>query len=197
MRPPSTAFPSLAIAVALALMAAAPAAGTIYYRTQTSTENGNGSTSISLTVPSGVAVGDLLIADVDAAGTGAITAPASGWTQQISGAGLTTYSTVHYRVATAADVAGATYAWNLGSSRKAIGRMISYVGVNTATIGAPVTAGNSGTSITFNSVTTPVNNSLVILGAVALNGSGSNETLTPPAATTTRINIGTSSTGSQ
>src|SRR3954453_1130697 len=196
MRPPSTAFASLAIAVALALMAAAPAAGTIYYRTQTSTENVNGSTSISLTVPSGVAVGDLLIADVDAAGTGAITAP-SGWTQEVAGAGFTTYSTVHYRVATVADVAGASYTWTLGTSRKAIARMTSYVGVNTASIGAAATTGAaSGTTITFNSVTTPVNNSLVVLGGGALNGSG-NETLTAPAATTTRINMATSGTVSQ
>jgi hypothetical protein len=196
MRPPSTAFASLALAVALSLTAAGPAAANIYYRTGTSTENVNGSTSISMTVPSGVAVGDLLVADVDAAGTGAITPP-GGWTQLINAAGFTTYSNVHYRVATAADVAGASYTWNLGSTRKAAGRMTSYVGVNTSTIGTPATTGNStGTSITFNSVTTPAANSMVLLGAVALNGSGT-ETLTPPAGTTTRFNLATSGTGSQ
>jgi hypothetical protein len=196
MRPSSTAFASLAVAVALTLMAASPADATIYYRTQASTENVNGSTSIGLTVPTGVAAGDLLIADVDAAGTGAITPPA-GWTQQVAAAGFTTYSTVHYRVATAADVAGASYTWNLSTSRKAVARMTSYVGVNTSTIGTPATNGAaSGTTITFNSVTTPVNNSLVVLGGVALNGSG-NETLTPPGSTTTRVNLATSGTGSQ
>src|SRR3954449_7447709 len=140
MRPPSTAFASVAIAVALALTAASPADATIYYRTGTSTENVNGSTSVGMTVPSGVAVGDLLVADVDAAGTTAVTPP-TGWTQLINAAGFTTYSNVHYRVATAADVAGASYTWNLGSTRKAVGRMSAYVGVDTSTIGAAATTG--------------------------------------------------------
>jgi len=196
MRSPSTAFASLALAVALLLMTAGPADANIYYRTGTSAENVNGSGSIAMTVPSGVAVGDLLVADVDAAGTTAITAPA-GWTQLISAAGFTTYSTVHYRVATAADVAGPSYSWNLGSTRKAVARMSVYVGVDTSTIGTPATTGaSSGTTITFNSVTTPVANSMVLLGGVALNGSGT-ESLTPPAATTTRVNLATSGTGSQ
>jgi hypothetical protein len=196
MRAPSTALASLAVAIALLSIAAAPAGANIYYRTGTSTENVNGSTSISLTVPSGVAVGDLLVADVDAAGTSAITPPA-GWTQLINAAAFTTYSNLHYRVATAADVAGASYTWNLGSTRKAVGRMTAYVGVDTSTIGTPATTGNSsGTTITFNSVTTPAANSMVLLGAVTLNGAGT-ESLTPPGATTTRVNLATSGTGSQ
>jgi WxL domain surface cell wall-binding len=196
MRPPSTAFASLCVAFALLLLAAGPAAANIYYRTGTSTENVNGSASLSLTVPSGVSVGDLLVADVDAAGTGAITPPA-GWTQLINAGGFTTFSDVRYRVATAADVAGASYSWTLGSTRKAIGRMSAYVGVDTTTIGTPATTGNStGPAITFNSVTTPAANSMVLLGGVALNGSGT-ETLTPPPATTTRFNVATSGTVSQ
>jgi hypothetical protein len=196
MRSPSTASAFLALAVALVLMAAGPADAAIYFRTTTSTENVNGSTSVVMTVPSGVAVGDLLIADVDAAGTGAITAPA-GWTSLVSAAGFTTYSTVHYRVATAADVAGASYTWTLGSTRKAVGRMMSYVGVDTTAIGTPATNGaNSGTSITYNSVTTAAANSLVVLGATTLNASGT-ISLTPPASTTTRVNLATSGSGSQ
>jgi hypothetical protein len=196
MRPPSTAFASLALAAALSLTAAGPAAANIYYRTGTSTENVNGSASISMTVPSGVVAGDLLIADVDAAGTTAITPP-SGWTSIFTGAGFATYSTVIYRVATAADAAGASYTWTLGSTRKAVARMSSYVGVDTTTIGTPATTGAStGTTITFNTVTTPAANSLVVLGGVTFNGSGA-ESLTPPAGTTTRANLASSGTGSQ
>jgi hypothetical protein len=196
MRAPSTALASLALAAALLAGGAPSADANIYYRTGTSTENVNGSTSVSMTVPSGVAVGDVLIADVDAAGTGAITPP-SGWTQEINAAGFTTYSVVHYRVATAADVAGASYTWNLGTSRKAVGRMAAYVGVDASTVGTAATTGNSsGTTITFNPVTTPAANSLVVTGAVALNGSGT-ETLTPPGTPTTRFNVATSGTGSQ
>jgi hypothetical protein len=196
MRSPSTASAFLALVVALLLMTAGTADAAIYFRTSTSTENVNGSASIVMTVPSGVAVGDVLLADVDAAGTGAITPP-SGWTALVNAAGFTTYSTVHYRVATAADVAGASYTWSLGSTRKAVGRMASYVGVDASTVGTPATTGNSsGTTITFNTVTTPAANSLVVLGATALNGSGA-ESLTPPAGTTTRVNLATSGAGSQ
>jgi hypothetical protein len=196
MRPPSYASALLALLVALALASTEPADAAIYFRTSTSVENVNGSSSIVMTVPSGVAVGDLLVADVDAAGTTAITPPA-GWTSMFAGAGFTTYSTVHYRVATAADVAGASYTWTLGSTRKAVGRMMSYVGVDTTAIGTPATNGaNSGTTITFNTVTTPAANSLVMLGGTALNGSGT-ISLTPPGATTTRLNLATSGSGSQ
>src|SRR4051794_31461096 len=114
MRPPSTAFASLVVTVALTLMAASPADATIYYRTSTTTQNGGGSTSIAMTVPGGVAVGDLLIAGANASGTGVVTAPA-GWTQLVSGASSAHYGTLHYRVATVADAAGASYTWTLGS----------------------------------------------------------------------------------
>jgi hypothetical protein len=197
MRSPSTAFAFLALAVAITLMVPAHAEATIYYRGSTTIETVNGASSVAMSAPTGTTAGDLLIADVDAAGTGAITPPASGWTSIFTGAGFATYSTVHYRVATAADAAGASYTWNLGSSRKAVGRMISYVGVDTSTIGTAATNGaNTGTTITFNSVTTPVNNSLVVLGGTTFNASGV-ESLTPPGATTTRVNLASSGTGSQ
>jgi hypothetical protein len=196
MRIPSYASALVALALALTLATAERADAAIYYRTGTSAENGNGSASIAMTVPSGVAVGDLLIADVDASGTGAITAPA-GWTSIFAGAGFTTYSTVHYRVATAADVAGASYTWTLGSTREATGRMMSYVGADATAIGTPATNGAStGTTITFNSVTTAAANSLVLLAATTLNGTAS-ITITPPAGTTSRFNVGTSGGGSQ
>jgi hypothetical protein len=148
-----------------------------------------------MSAPSGTAVGDLLVASVDAAGTTAITPPA-GWTALIVGAGAATYSNVHYRVATAADVAGASYTWTLGSSRKAVGRMFSYVGVDATAVGTPATNGSSGTTITFNSVTTSAANSLVLLGAATFNAAGT-ISLTPPAGTTTRTNLATSGAGSQ
>jgi hypothetical protein len=196
MRPPSHASALLALVVALVLVSTGRADAAIYYRSSTVVENGNGSSSVALTTPTGTAVGDLLVVDVDAAGTSAITSP-SGWTSMFTGAGFTTYSTVRYRVATAADAAGASYTWTLGSTRKAVGRMISYVGVDTTTVGTPATNGaSSGTTITFNSVTTAVANSLVVLGATALNGSGT-ESLTPPGSATTRVNTATSGTGSQ
>src|SRR4051812_24834193 len=145
MRPPSTAFASLAITVALALMAAAPAGATIYYRGSTTLETVNGASSVALSAPTGTTAGDLLVADVDAAGTTAITPPASGWTSIFTGPGFATYSTVHYRVATAADAAGASYTWNLRSSRNAGGGMMRYAGVDASSVRTPPTHGaNSG-----------------------------------------------------
>jgi hypothetical protein len=193
MRPPS--YAAAFLAVVLMLLTAARADANIYFRTSASTETGNGAASVVLTVPSGVAVGDLLIVGVDAAGTTAITAP-GGWTSAFTGAGFATYSSFVYRVATAADVAGASYTWTLGSSRKAVGRMSAYVGVDTTAIGTPATNGaNTGTTLTFNSVTTAAANSMVILGGTAFNAAGG-VTITPPAGTTTRFNIATSGTGS-
>jgi hypothetical protein len=195
MRLPSTAFASLAIAVALTLMADSRADAAIYYRTSTTTQNGSGSTTIVMTVPSGVAAGDLLISAVNASGTAAITAP-GGWTQLVAGSGGTYYGTLHYRVATAADVSGASYTWTLGSTRKATGAMTSYVGVDTTAIGTPAANAGSGTTATFNSVTTAAANSMVVLNGSAFNGTQA-VSLTPPGSATTRNNFATSSAGSQ
>ncbi|MEA2422406.1 MAG: hypothetical protein QOF55_1505 [Thermoleophilaceae bacterium] len=196
MRPPSYPSALLALVVALVLLSTGTADAAIYFRSATSAENVNGTSSLSLSTPAGVAVGDLLIGDVDAAGTGAITAP-SGWTSLFAGAGFTTYSSVFYRVATSADVTGTSYSWSLGSSRKAVGRMISYVGADATAIGTPATTGaNSGTTITFNTVTTAAANSLVLMGATALNASGT-ISLTPPASTSSRVNLATTGSGSQ
>jgi hypothetical protein len=195
MRFPSNASALIALAVAILLLSAGAADAAIYYRTSTTVENGSGSTSIAMTVPSGVASGDLLVSSVNAGGTGAITAPA-GWTSIVSGAGTGHYGTLHYRVATAADVAGASYTWTLGSSRKATGGIISYVGVDTSSVGTPSATANSSTTITFNSVTPAVANSLVFLGGSTFNGSSA-VSLTPPGGVTTRLNFATSSGGSQ
>ena len=176
-------------------MTAAGADAAIYYRTSTTTENGSGSTTTVLTVPSGVAVGDLMIAAVNASGTSAITPPA-GWTQLVAGAGSTYYGTLHYRVATAADAAGASYTWTLGSTRKATGALTSYVGVDTTAIGTPAANANTGTTATFNSVTTAAANSMVVLNGSTFNGTQA-VSLTPPGTATTRNNFATSSAGSQ
>jgi hypothetical protein len=195
MRPPSTAFASLALAAALLLMAGARADAAIYYRTSTTTENGSGSATIVMTVPSGVAVGDLLLSSVNAAGTSVITAPV-GWTQLVAGTGGSYYGTFHYRVATAADVGGASYTWTLGSTRKATGSIASYVGVDTTAIGTAAANAGTSTTATFNSVTTTAANSMVVLGGSAFNGTQA-VGITPPGTATTRNNFATSSGGSQ
>jgi hypothetical protein len=194
MRPPSLASAFLALFLALCLLSAGRADALVYYRTSTSTENVNGSTSIVMTVPSGVAVGDLMVAAVNASGTSVITAPA-GWTTLVAGAASNYYGMAQYRVATAADVAGASYTWTLGSTRKGTGSISTYVGVDTANIGTANAGAGSSTTLTFNSVTTAVANSRVILiGSTFGTGAVS---LTPPGTATTRLNFVTSGTGSE
>src|SRR4051795_1696468 len=163
MRPPSPASAFLALFVGLALLLPASADAAIYYRASTTSETVNGATSVVLSPPAGTAVGDFLVVDVDAAGTAATTPPA-GWTTLVAGSAGTYYGMLQYRVATAADVGGASsYTWNLGTSRKAVGRIVDYVGVDTTAVGAAAATGGSGTTITFNGVTTTAANSLVIL----------------------------------
>jgi hypothetical protein len=196
MRPPSIASAFLALILAVSLMAAGRADALVYYRTSTSTQNGTGSTSITMTVPSGVAVGDLLVASVNASGTAVITAP-GGWTSVVAGAGTGYYGSEQYRVATAADVAGASYVWTLGATaRKATGSILSYTGVDTTTIGAAAASAGSSTTATFNGVTTAVANSRVILTGSGFNGTAA-FTFGTPTSTTSRLNFATSSTGSQ
>src|SRR4051812_19111892 len=171
MRPPSIASAFLALILALGLLVADRADATIYYRASTTAENGAGSTSLAMTVPSGVAVGDLLVASVNASTVTAFTPP-TGWTSLVGGAATGYYGSASYRVATAADVAGASYNWALGATRKASGSIAAYVGVDTTTIGTPAANAGTGTTVTFNSVTTAVANSRVILVGSAFNSTG-------------------------
>src|SRR5947209_9774167 len=140
----------LLLALVLLLPGSASASATIYYRGANSAETGSGASSVSVNAPANTAVGDLLILDVDAAGTTSFSAP-SGWTTIYAGLSdyssccstATTYAVTVYKVATSADV-GATYTISLGSSRKAVARVLSYVGVNNSSPIDVKSAGSTG-----------------------------------------------------
>src|SRR5437868_714039 len=107
------------------LFAPAQAQAATFFRSAASNQNGAGSASLSINVPSGVVAGDVMIATVDADGFSSIAVP-SGW----SATGLFNnfsqfgWSQVVFRVATSGEPA--SYAWALGSTRKAVGTIVDY-----------------------------------------------------------------------
>jgi hypothetical protein len=139
----------------------------------------------------------VLIASIDAEGSGSFTVP-SGWssTGLFSGTTFFGFSGVYFHVAGSSEPS--SYSWGLGTTRKAVAKILSYVGVEN---GAPIevtatTAGNSfGTNDSAASITTTVNNTEVLLDFGADDSVGS-FTITPPGSTTKRASVFTSGTGS-
>jgi len=104
---------------------------------------------------------------------------------------------IAYKIAEAADV-GTSYKISLGTSRGVAARIVDYVGVETSSpfensfgAGNP-TGGGSTTTLSYPSVTTTVNKSMVVFGGVAFHA-GSAATVTSPAGTTQRVHASTSS----
>jgi hypothetical protein len=154
----------------------------------TSANNGAGATTLVINKPTGVAQGDVMLATVTAAGTGAPTTP-SGWTVVKSISGTALRQATYYKVAGASEPA--SYSWSLGSSRAASGGIADYSGVNQT---APVDATASATGASGNaeaaSITTSVANDQV-LAAVSF---ATSTTVTADATTTERYESSSSST---
>jgi hypothetical protein len=176
------------------LLPSVQAQAATFFRSGTTAQNGNGSTSVTINVPSGVVAGDVMLAAVDAEGSGSFTVP-SGWssTGLFDGTSFIGHSGVYFHVAGASEPA--SYTWTLGTTRKAIGRITSYVGVDNASpIQTSANGGAStGTSATAPSITTSVANEMVVAG------SGDDDTvqstITAPGGTTKRSEVYTSGTG--
>ena len=177
--------------LALLLMAPASASALIYFRSATSAQTGTGAASMILNAPALTAVGDTMILDVDAEGTAAFSAP-TGWTRVYAPtafAGI--YSIVYYKVATAADV-GASYTVSLGSSRVAVGRIVTFVGTSATPLEGNTNGGCSTTctnTMTYGSFTTTAANSMVVLGGFAYKNAASTS-ISTPAGTTSLVNLG-------
>jgi hypothetical protein len=190
--------------VLAALSLAGSAQARIYFRSASSVVTSSGS-SLTLKAPSNTSVGDLLILNIDTNGGATAFSAPTGWTSLNAGTNYSGgalgggYSILAYRVATAADV-GASYTIALGATRAAVGRIVDYVGVETAspfentfTAGTDPTGGTGAASFSYPPVTTTVANSMVVFGAVAF-PSGGATTITPPAGSTERVQV--SATGS-
>ena len=146
----------------------------------------NNGTTLTINKPSGVSQNDVLVASI--AGSVAPITP-SGWTlldARTNGAVLYTYR----RVAGASEAA--TYSWTLSSTGYAVGGITAYYNVDTT---APVEAHNSaatssGTSHATPSLTTTQSDEIL----VASFATPANDTWTPPAGMTERVDAVTSTT---
>ncbi len=154
------------------------AASTISLRAVATANNGAGSTSLTIAKPSGVAAGDVLVAQivVNTAST-TITAP-SGWALIRSTASSSAIIMASYdRVATSSEPS--SYKWTLSATQPATGGISDYIGVNTT---SPVDAssskvnGNTATA-SFTQISTTVANDMLL----AFVGVSGNTTVTPPA----------------
>nr|WP_315213605.1 LamG-like jellyroll fold domain-containing protein [uncultured Flavobacterium sp.] len=160
-------------------------------------------TNASLTInkPTGIAVGDIMIANITQTDNNNISADAScsGWIE-IDGSPLdanNTRGTVLYRIATAADLLVASYTFALdGGTDSSSGAIIAFSGVDTSTPfdNTPLTTINQryNNNIRALSVTTiNANAAIVMLGQVGNNIRLDNWNTTSPGALTELYDTGT------
>jgi hypothetical protein len=179
------------VCVLVALLPQAQAQAATFFRSASSNQNGAGASSLAINVPAGVVAGDVMIATIDADGGGAIAVP-SGWsaTGLYNGVSQFGWSQVVFRVATASEPA--SYTWDLVSSRKAVGTIVDYIGVdNTAPIQTSATGSGTTSPAVAPTITTTSANQRVISNVGGENAAGA-FTFTNPAATTDRVEVYTS-----
>jgi hypothetical protein len=139
------------------------------------------STSIVITAPSGIQVGDLLVAYLCASRiAGTPTFSLSGWTAVNSTPNTTETNTVlqaFWKIADSGDAAAGTFTFTLSLSRANIGAMVRITGANATTPISGFASGGSNsnsTSLTISPGFTPtVGNCMYLLG-LGLLGSSQN-----------------------
>jgi large repetitive protein len=163
----------------------------ITFRAAASAANANAPTSpttLVINAPAGVALNDLLLAQVTVnGGTNTTITPPAGWTlvrrtDNTTNVGVGSY----YKVATASEPG--SYTWNITSSAapRAAGGILAYYGVDDS---APIDVSGGGTgnsaSVVAPSVTTTAANHMV----AGLFGSDTGTTFTPPGGSTERYDV--------
>ena len=161
-------LPALAL---IAILLGASTAGAAIAVRATGTAATTTGTSLSIAVPSGVQVGDLLIANISDynSSAGSVGAPSgSTWTSMPAGtlSSATTYGALFYRVATSADTSTPSYTFTVASGN-AVGIIVAFSGVDTSSSPFDVTPGSlttgTGSSPTATAVTTASANAAVIM----------------------------------
>jgi IPT/TIG domain/Putative Flp pilus-assembly TadE/G-like/von Willebrand factor type A domain len=136
------------------------------------TQNANataGASSITIPKPSGLHVGDFLLAAItidDGNGVNINPANGSGWTQlrrtnNGGSVGVVTY----WKFATSSDTTGGNYTWNLSNGTRAAGIILRYTGVDPDTanaINASDDATNTSSTVTAPSIRTSDANTALI-----------------------------------
>jgi MSHA biogenesis protein MshQ len=113
----------------------------------------NAVSSVQITKPTGLAVGDVMVAVVTqrAGSFPIVSSPPSGWTLLLNrDNGSSIGMAVYYRVATNSEPANWT--WNFGASDRAAGAISAYRGVDTS---APIAASGSQANASSVSMTAP------------------------------------------
>jgi len=176
-----------------ALATAGPARAAVTFVAGASAANTSGASSETINKPGGVASGNVLVATITAAGTGAITPP-SGWTQ-IQDVTTTLRQTAYYRVAGSSEPS--SYTWTLGGARLASGGIAAYSGVDgSVPIDASAAASGSSGNASVPSVTTNVAGDTV-LAAVGSTGTWLSNSIVPGASTTERYDVSNAGTESE
>lgn len=140
------------------------------YRASSGTTFSGSATSVAVPKPTGLAVNDIIdvTLQINATVGTAITKP-SGWVEQlqVNNSSATNSQRRFYKVADAADVAAASYTLSWTGTLAHAGTVAAYVGVDTASPVNQSAAQNNGagsTTGTAPSVTTTVNDTLVVCG---------------------------------
>ena len=132
------------------------------------TSPGANSSTCVITKPSGIAVGDFLIAHVKSKASGTIAWSTGGdgnWnalgSQQATASGV---SALFYKFATSGDVSATTFSFSVGSSRNK-GEMSAWTGVDTTSPVNTVSqqANTAGTSIAVPQITPTVDGCTILI----------------------------------
>lgn len=164
-----------------------PATGGISVVNSSTTYSGTAAGSATLSVPAGVAAGDVLVASI-AGDLNATVTPPAGWTAIVSGLSVGSGSRLfsYYHVVGSGDPA--SYAWTFSKAVKWGGGITAYRGVDNAkpldaSVVTAVDTSWTKTSLTVGSVTTATNGAMLI-GAIACDCAS--PVFTPPSGWTER-----------
>jgi MSHA biogenesis protein MshQ len=164
-----------ALLIALLFTLPAPSRGAITYVASSAAQGSSG--LVTITVPAGLATGDVLIAFVGQNTSSLPIVPAvpAGWTLVLekndsSSIGVAAYS----RVATSADVAGTTYTWTLKGSGRSYGLMLDFSGVlsTVSVVTSAATVNGTSSNYTAPSITPGISNTELVVLFAADNGNG-------------------------
>lgn len=145
--------------------------------------------NLVITKPTGLAVGDLMVAVITQVNTTGISSPA-GWTQYTNKASVagSVFILVDYKIADAADVAATNFTWLNGSGNNVAGAILRVTGSSTSTpMSSNAKDGTPGATTTpsFSSSVTPLNPSSLILFCLgSLRSAGAAQTASGYAVTT-------------
>jgi len=177
------------LAISLCLLPVSAAWSAIaYVSTSLPTLQNQNVSSVQITNPTGLAVGDLMLAVLSQNNPGSpVVSTATGWTSVLTrtytSGGSTVGTTVYYRFATAADLSNGSFTFSFTSSRRSAGAIMAFRGVDTVTpINASGSQGNaSATSMTAPGITTADNDTMLVASYSFIQGANS---ATPPAGMT-------------